>query len=132
MIETIQIRAAALGSQPLTSLALVPAPGRGHPVVLCGSYDASVHAYSVESGRAAGAWAAHGDAVSCLDLVPGRQQLVTASWDATAKVWSLAEGRHPWAAVGSPQPLATLPAASGVWALAASQDLLLTGGLVRQ
>ena len=114
----------------------MPAPGGGgggggHPTVLCGSYDASVHAYSVESGRAAGAWAAHGDAVSCLDLVPGaaqQQQLVTASWDGTAKVWSLEEGRHPWAAVGSPQPLATLPAASGVWALAASQDLLLTGG----
>lgn len=148
-----------MSPQPLTSLALLrtgtlPSSGGSSlgslPIALCGSYDSNVYSYSGELGRVTGRFQAHNDAVSCLALLGGswgEQQannggsscssvrLVTGSWDATARVWDLGDGRHPWGAhpagsTGAPALLATLrDLPGGVWALAASAggDLLLTG-----
>ena len=136
-----QLRSAPLGSQPLSSLALLPLAGGdaatgspgAHPLVLAGSYDCSVRAYHVETGRILGDWQAHSDTVSCLELVvPGGRaqptQLCTASWDGLVCLADLQEGRQPWAAGGGDaRVLADL--GSGVWALAADAigNLLLTG-----
>ena len=51
-------------------------------VLLC----VQVYAYSVAFGRQLGSWAAHDDSVACLQLVT-REQLVTASWDCSVKLW---------------------------------------------
>lgn len=45
-----------------------------------------VYAYSVAFGRQLGNWAAHDDTVACLQLLTG-EQLVTASWDCSVKLW---------------------------------------------
>ena len=86
-----------------------------HPVVLVGSYDNNVHAYSVEYGRVLGTMAAHNDAVSSV-LLPdvGRAgclrcsargwagastgSLATSSWDGTIRLWDVEEGRGTWGA----------------------------------
>lgn len=142
-----QVRAAGLSEQPLTSVALLPlggeAGGRRHPLLLCGSYDACIHAYSPDYGARQGSFQAAGDAVACLRVLGGpassgtahvpsassSSRLLAGSWDGQVKVWELAEGRHPWAA-GLAQPLAQLAAPCSVWAAAASEDgqLVLAGG----
>ena len=134
-----QLRGAKLGAQPLTSLVLLPAPASGATApgptrradVLCASYDACVHAYCVEQGRELGSGTVHEDAVSCLALAAGGAQLLTGSWDTTARLWDLAEGREPWSGGGGVQPVVTLAEDSGVWTVAVaadSPDLVLTGG----
>ena len=140
----LQVRASSISEQPLTSIALLPissaSGGQRHPLILCSSYDARVHAYSADYGRQLGSWQAAGDAVACLQVVGsgsgssggggggGGDRLVTASWDGSIKLWELGEGRQPWDASFC-QPLASLEAPSSVWALAASPDgcLVLAG-----
>lgn len=133
----LQVRAASLSQQPLTSVALLPSTSGGghrHPLVLCGAFDACVHAYSADSGRQLGSWQAAGDAVACVQVLAGGgsggggAQLVTAAWDGSIRLWDVAEGRAPWGS-GFAQPSADLLAPSGVWALAASTDgsLVLAG-----
>lgn len=147
-----QVRASSISEQPLTSVALLAAPGGGgsgggpggqvHPLVLCGSFDACVHAYSPGSGRCVGSFQAAADAVACVQLVGGGGgggggtsggsscRLLTASWDGTLRGWELAEGRQPWAST-LPQPAWSVQAPSAVWAVAAAPDggLVLAGGL---
>jgi factor associated with neutral sphingomyelinase activation len=157
-----QLRSTVVGSQPLASLCLLPtgsdgdgggggspqgaaaaaaaALGRGdmggeggrHPLVLCGSYDSEIYAYSVDYGRAVGSFSPHEDAVACMDLVPegggvegglaaSDAKLISASWDSSVKVWALGGGRQPWDTT-VPQPLAALTNLSGgVWAVAAAR-----------
>ena len=52
-----------------------------------------VYAYSVAFGRQLGSWAAHDDTVACLQLLTG-EQVVTASWDCSVKLWRRALHRH--------------------------------------
>lgn len=125
----LQLRAVSLSEQPLTSVALLPAAGAGEqPLCLCGGFDASVHAYSPTTGRQLGSFQAAGDAVSCLQVLPGAGRLLTAAWDGSLKLWDLREGRPPWEAGFAP-PAAHVAAPSGVWAAAASSDgqLVLAG-----
>lgn len=99
-------------------------PGR-HPLMVLGSHHQLVHVYAAEAARHIGSYLAHEDAVSCLwGLSSGGgpvDRLVTASWDCTMKVWSLAEGREPWSRGSS--TVAILPDQeqadldSGVWAM---------------
>ena len=141
LLLRLQVRASSISEQPLTSIALLPVSsgsgGQRHPLILCSSYDARVHAYSADYGRQLGSWQAAGDAVACLQVVGSgsisgsggdRDRLVTASWDGSIKLWELGEGRQPWDASFC-QPLAFLEAPSSVWALAASPDghLVLAG-----
>ena len=53
-----------------------------------------VYAYSVAFGRQLGSWAAHDDTVACLQLLTG-DQLVTASWDCSVKLWRRAVPMKP-------------------------------------
>jgi factor associated with neutral sphingomyelinase activation len=65
--------------------------------VLAGSYDDFVYAYSVDYGRALGKMRVHDETVSCVQMTGnGGQRMVTASWDATVKLWGIAEGRGGW------------------------------------
>ncbi|KIY99365.1 hypothetical protein MNEG_8599 [Monoraphidium neglectum] len=100
-------------------------------IMLAGSSNRRVLAFSPPAGRLLGSWAAHEDAVSCVarlgrgggggDTASGAGvRLVTASWDCSVKVWDVAEGRQPW---DSSLPLAAAELRdfeSGVWAVAGS------------
>ncbi|KAH9320915.1 hypothetical protein KI387_015554, partial [Taxus chinensis] len=95
--DGLQLRSTKLGSLPLSSLALAKSTD-AYPVVLAGSFDNCVYAYSVDYGRALGKVRVHDDTVSCLQIIESSsQQMVTASWDATVKIWSIDEGRGGWA-----------------------------------
>jgi len=54
-------------------------------IVIVGSWDNNIYLYSISSGRAISAIAAHDDAISSLCL--RKNKLITGSWDATLKVW---------------------------------------------
>ncbi|KAK9828528.1 hypothetical protein WJX72_000603 [[Myrmecia] bisecta] len=128
-----QVRSIKLGSVPLTSCELLPASqaqANSYPLVLAGSYDNHVYAYSVESGRILGSFEAHSDAVACMAIpTTSQDRLFTGSWDGSVRGWRLDEGRQPWS--GEP----ALPAdefaehSAGVWALCSSADgaLLVSG-----
>lgn len=121
-----QVRATRLSQQPLTSLVLhrsaVGGVRRGLPLALSGCYDGCVWAYAPTAGVIKGNFSAHVDAVSCMDITPCGATLATASWDCSLKVWSLAEGRHPWDST-LPQPTAAITdLPGGVWAVALSED----------
>ncbi|KAL3135309.1 hypothetical protein ABBQ32_007505 [Trebouxia sp. C0010 RCD-2024] len=126
-----QIRSGKLGSLPLTSLSLLHNQGENqgsHPVILAGSYDNQVYAYSVEFGRQLGRWQGHDDAVSCLHLTSSTTHLLTGSWDCSVKLWQLAEGRQPWSVKTSAQPQHELTdGESGIWAVAGPHT---PGGLI--
>lgn len=133
-----QVRSITLCEQPLTCVALLqPASSSGsgsgarHPLALCGAFDARVHAYSADTGRKLGSFQAAGDTVACVQLVRGGSgsRLLTAAWDGSLKLWEATEGREPWAASFT-QPLSSVAAPSGVWALAASADghVVIAGG----
>lgn len=49
---------------------------------------AQVYAYATGTGRLAGSWEAHLDAVACL-VLPAAQPdlLLSGSWDATVRTW---------------------------------------------
>ncbi|KAL3683862.1 hypothetical protein R1sor_001884 [Riccia sorocarpa] len=96
--EGFQVRATRLGNLPLAALALA-ASSDAYPTVLAGSYDDCVYAYSVDYGRALGKIRAHDDTVSCVKVAgTSNLRMITGSWDATVKVWSIEEGRGGWAA----------------------------------
>ena len=86
----LQVRSLQLGEVPLTSLAAIAAADaeQGHTpaVLLAGSYDSHVYAYAPGPGRQLGAFAGHSDAASCLHLL-APDQLLTASWDCSIKLW---------------------------------------------
>ncbi|XP_057822900.2 uncharacterized protein LOC131035250 [Cryptomeria japonica] len=95
--DGLQLRSTKLGSLPLSSLALAKSTD-AYPVVLAGSFDNCVYAYSVDYGRALGKVRVHDDTVSCLQIIDSSsQKMVTASWDATIKIWNIDEGRGSWA-----------------------------------
>ena len=91
----VQVRSLQLGEVPLTSLTAIVASGaeQGHTpaVLLAGSYDSHVYAYAPGPGRQLGAFPGHSDAVSCLHLW-GSDQLLTASWDCSIKLWRWVPG----------------------------------------
>ncbi|XP_024520106.1 protein FAN isoform X1 [Selaginella moellendorffii] len=91
--EGFQVRATKLGNLPISSLALATS-NDAYPTVLAGSYDNCVYAYSVDYGRSLGKVRVHDDSVSCLRV--SNSKMVTGSWDATVKVWTLDEGRGGW------------------------------------
>ena len=95
LVPELQVRSLQLGEVPLTCLATIVAPEavQGHTpaVLLAGSYDSQVYAYAPGPGRQLGAFAGHSDAVSCLHLW-NPNQLLTASWDCSIKVWRWALG----------------------------------------
>ncbi|KAL2636007.1 hypothetical protein R1flu_007486 [Riccia fluitans] len=96
--EGFQVRATRLGNLPLAALALA-ASSDAYPTVLAGSYDDCVYAYSVDYGRALGKIRVHDDTVSCVKVAgTSNLRMITGSWDATVKVWSIEEGRGGWAA----------------------------------
>ncbi|BBN03886.1 factor associated with neutral sphingomyelinase activation [Marchantia polymorpha subsp. ruderalis] len=96
--EGFQVRATKLGNLPLAAVALA-ASSDAYPTVLAGSYDDCVYAYSVDYGRALGKIRVHDDTVSCVEVAgTGNLRMITGSWDATVKVWSIEEGRGGWAA----------------------------------
>ncbi|KAK9801335.1 hypothetical protein WJX73_005585 [Symbiochloris irregularis] len=124
-----QVRAAKLGAVPLTSLALLDTPvstsgdsasnPNGCAHVLVGSYDNRVYSHSPQERKLQGSWEAHDDAVSCLS-VPSQtgDVVVSASWDCSVRLWSLAEARAPWLS-GSPTPLSEIQDHdAGIWAMA--------------
>lgn len=119
-----RIRSTIVSDMPIASMSLARSSIQSmmgftaestHPVVLIGSYDNFVHAYSVEYGRVLGTMAAHDDAISSV-LLPdvGRAgsmrcsslgwtgstncSLVTSSWDGTIRLWDVEEGRGTWGA----------------------------------
>jgi len=131
------VRAERLPGDLLSAAWLPGAGGGGDGLLLAGSHHRTAHALDLASGRPAGAWAAHEDAVSCLLAPPPASPapaaasappplLLTASWDCTVRAWDLAEGRQPWAGGGggalAALPLAELAADAGVWALAGGAE----------
>ncbi len=136
--------------EDLLSLCLFQAPRAHHhaqphgaaapdAIMLAGSANRMVFAFSPQAGRMLGSWAAHEDAVSVvLPLgcggggggAPGAPaRLLTASWDCGLKVWDVAEGRQPW---DTSVPLASCELRdfeSGIWAAAGSSSgqLVVTG-----
>jgi WD40 repeat protein len=96
--EGFQVRATKLGNLPLSCLTIAHSTD-AYPTVLAGSYDDFVYAYSVDYGRALGKMRVHDETVSCVQMTGnGGQRMVTASWDATVKLWGIAEGRGGWSA----------------------------------
>lgn len=94
--EGSQIRATKLGNLPLSALALAGSCDK-YPIVLAGSYDNCLYAYSVDYGRALGKIRVHEETVSCVKIIDHSfQRLITASWDATVKIWTMEEGRGGW------------------------------------
>ncbi|GLI70367.1 hypothetical protein VaNZ11_015146 [Volvox africanus] len=149
------VRSAQLDGE-LLSMALLPvstsSAQRHQRLMLTGSHNRKVYAYSPDAGRVMGSFDAHDDAVCCVQLMAAgggssgggggggavatstplssTTALVTASWDCSVKIWSLAEGRAPWT-TGLSLPTAELrDFESGVWALATDPwggPLLATG-----
>lgn len=93
--ENCQVRAAKLGTLPLSALALV-GNNYNYPIVLAGSNDNCLYAYSVDYDRPLGKMQVHEDTVTCIKSVDEFQRLITASSDATIKIWTLEEGRSGW------------------------------------
>ncbi|CAM6118833.1 unnamed protein product [Calypogeia fissa] len=123
--EGFQVRSTKLGTLPLAALALASSSD-AYPTVLAGSYDDCVYAYSVDYGRALGKIRVHEDSVSCVKISgSSSQRMVTGSWDATVKVWSIEEGRCGWASIFSSVstsdtghlPEAELEHEAAVWSL---------------
>eukprot|EP00047_Mylnosiga_fluctuans_P005972 m.243958 g.243958 ORF g.243958 m.243958 type:complete len:918 (-) comp14365_c0_seq1:118-2871(-) len=77
-----QLHSATVGSLALSSCV----PVSTGKIVVLGSWDNSVYAYSIEYGRVIDSWMAHDDAVSTTYL--SGNLLFTASWDSTIKVWN--------------------------------------------
>ncbi|GMH42025.1 hypothetical protein BSKO_09944 [Bryopsis sp. KO-2023] len=133
----MQMRSARLEANvgaglPLSSISLLPSSSdqSGQPLVLVGSYDNAIYAYSAEAGRLVGHFMAHDNAVSDVKLVgPGCQKLATASWDCSVKIWSLSEGRHPWESAPLFPVVEIADHESGVWAMDFSNDgnVVVTG-----
>lgn len=120
----MQVRVAKLADVSCGCLALLEASPAAHPIALVGSYDNNVsrtawhilyshcvigdchdlkgwrccvQVYATLHGRPLGSFAAHDDAVSCLEVPPASDLVVTASWDCTVKLWrclSLIWGPH--------------------------------------
>ncbi|CAK0760340.1 hypothetical protein CVIRNUC_002763 [Coccomyxa viridis] len=125
-----QVRAAKLTDMPCTAMALLSnAAGgsSGQPIVLCGSYDNKV--YATQHGRALGAFDAHDDAVSCLATCAAPDSIISASWDCSVKLWSVAEGREPWGGTPVLPSLEIGDHEAGIWALSADGQgrTLVTG-----
>ncbi|GFR43449.1 hypothetical protein Agub_g4532, partial [Astrephomene gubernaculifera] len=147
--------AGATVTSPRTRLA-ESSPGKGalhphlqHPqqqqqrhnrLLLAGCHNRKVYAYSADAGRVVGCFEAHDDAVCCMQLMTthgssaaaasAAASLVTASWDCSVKIWSLAEGRAPWTTGLSLATSELRDFDSGVWALATDPwagALLATG-----
>lgn len=117
---------------PLSSIDLLPVSSEhtGHPIVISGSYDNLIYAYSAEFGRLEGHFGAHDNAVSQVKYVRhGSQKLISASWDCTVKVWELEEGRHPWHSDTVWPSIEIADHDSGVWAMDVSSDgnLVISG-----
>eukprot|EP00250_Pteridium_aquilinum_P011894 c20373_g1_i2 orf=431-2884(-) len=93
--ENCQVRATKLGTLPLSALALAGSCDK-YPIVLAGSNDNCLYAYSVDYDRPLGKMQVHEDTVTCIKSVSGNQRLITASSDATIKIWSMEEGRGGW------------------------------------
>ena len=113
----------APASTGVTALALLrPPAGRdgGLPLALAGCGDGRLVAYSADAGGVAGArGAAHTDALSALAV--GGASLVSAGWDGAVRLWSLADGRHPWAK-SCPPPTLERGCGAPVWCVAVTAD----------
>eukprot|EP01119_Soliformovum_irregulare_P011407 TRINITY_DN2849_c1_g1_i1.p1 TRINITY_DN2849_c1_g1~~TRINITY_DN2849_c1_g1_i1.p1 ORF type:complete len:891 (-),score=264.62 TRINITY_DN2849_c1_g1_i1:87-2759(-) len=84
LAEKKQIRSVNLcESLALSSCQLSP----DEKVVIAGSWDNNIYAYSIESGRTIETVAAHDDSVSCLCLK--NDLLASGSWDSTVKTWQV-------------------------------------------
>ena len=107
----------------VTALALLrPPAGRdgGLPLALAGCGDGRLVAYSADAGGVAGARVgAHTDALSALAV--GGASLMSAGWDGAVRLWSLADGRHPWAK-SSPPPTLERGCGAPVWCAALTAD----------
>lgn len=108
--ENCQVRATKLGILPLSALALAGSCDE-YPIVLAGSNDNCLYAYSVDYGRPIGKMRVHEDTVTCVKLVDhSLQRLITASSDATIKIWTMEEGRGGWTTGFSLNPTDSEPA----------------------
>jgi WD40 repeat protein len=68
---------------------------RVYALVIYNSFDLLRYVYSIDYGRVVDKVLAHDDAVSCVCLDKQAQQLLTGSWDGTAKLWQvLPSGIH--------------------------------------
>jgi hypothetical protein len=116
-------RTARLASAPLTALALLRGRSAATlPLALVGAADGRLLAYSGDAGATAGGRPAHaGGALTALAV--GGAAVVSGGADGAVRVWSLAEGRHPWAKA-APPPTAELAAGGGasITCVAASPD----------
>eukprot|EP00003_Mantamonas_plastica_P029449 TRINITY_DN697_c0_g1_i8.p1 TRINITY_DN697_c0_g1~~TRINITY_DN697_c0_g1_i8.p1 ORF type:complete len:766 (-),score=276.56 TRINITY_DN697_c0_g1_i8:87-2384(-) len=84
--EQRQMRSTNICSMTLSSCVLT---GSGKEVVV-GSWDDSIHMYSVDYGRVSDVIQAHDDAVSCLAF--NNNFVVSGSWDASVRLWKYKEG----------------------------------------
>ncbi|KAJ7542680.1 hypothetical protein O6H91_09G006500 [Diphasiastrum complanatum] len=108
--DSFQLRSTKLGNLPLSSLALLDSTD-AYPIVLAGSYDNCVYAYSVDYGREIGKISAHDETISCVHVIHSSLRMATASWDATIKIWSMEACKSGWSALpnGNSINYATVP-----------------------
>ncbi len=110
--EQREIRRVDHGSA-VYALALSPA-GRStlHPYLATGGFDHFARLWDLETGRQVAALP-HGDGVVDLEFASDGRRLATASWDGTARVWSVPDGieeaRYEHAGVGSMIRIALAP-----------------------
>jgi WD40 repeat protein len=107
-------------SDPLACLALT-SDGNGGHVVFSGGHDDVVLAYGINSGCAVASVYSHRDAVTGIDLIPRSSSaaenaiwsetsthiMISGSWDATVKVWSVAVASGETVSINR-EPLAEL------------------------
>jgi len=86
--ESKQLRDLSLGHLALSSLACVD---RSLSNVFVGSWDNRIYSCDLKQGTTA-KLAAHDDAISCLHYGTHSQQLLSGSWDTTAKLWAIHSG----------------------------------------